>query len=497
MRIQNPILWSDYPDPDLIRVGDCYYMVSTTMFFMPGGPILKSRDLQHWEIVNYLFDRLEGYDTVGAGYGRGQWATSLRYHDGVYYAFFTCLDLGKSFLFRTRDIENGAWERTDYPAPYHDASLLFDDDGTVWLIYNVGDVRLARFAPDFSEICEDGPLFSTPKEGMALRCEGCRALKKDGYYYLFFIDIPMGGIRRELCYRSRNIRGPWEMRVVANSKSGCRNVGVAQGMPVDTPAGEWYMILFGDCGAVGRIPFLYPLTWEEDWPLIGAGQGMRMEYETALEARGENVLIHGDSFDHRENRLARFWQWNHNPDDSAWSFTRRPGWLCLQGAPAEGLMDAKNTLSQRTCGPGCLFTVELDAAGLTKGGKAGLGALQYACALLGVEAVGEDRWRVFTARRDARRGMPGATPLPPGPQYELDSAPLPGPRVFLRAAFDFREGADTVTFSWSPDGWSWQVLGAPEPLTFDLRYFVGTRAALFCYGGGSACFRNFEAEVLE
>ena len=499
MRIRNPILWSDYPDPDLIRVGDTYYMVSTTMFFMPGGPILRSYDLKHWEIVSYIFENLEGYDRVGCGYGRGQWATSLRYHDGVFYAFFTCLDLGRSFLFRTRDPEKSGWERIDYPAPYHDASLLFDDDGTVYLIYNVGDVRLARFSPDFSALLDDAPLFSAPSEGMALRCEGCRALKKDGWYYLFFIDIPAGGIRRELCYRARDIRGPYEHRVVADSMSGCRNMGVAQGMPVDTPRGDWYIIMFGDTGSVGRIPFLYPMTWEEDWPVIGAGQGMRRDYETDMPEKGENVPVHSDSFDHRENRLALWWQWNHSPDNSAWSFTERPGWLRLHAAPAEGLMTAKNTLSQRTAGPVSVFTAELDASGLEPGGKAGLAALQYGCAMIGVEALSGGRFRVLTERRNAPRGFPGGgRPMAePGPQFELDSAPLTGPKVFLRACFDFRDRADTVAFFWSPDGWSWNALGGPEQVNFDGRYFVGTRAALYCYGGGSADFRNFEASVQE
>lgn len=489
MRIENPILWSDYPDPDLIRIGDSYYMVSTTMFFMPGGPILKSKDLVHWEIVSYIFDKIEGYDDVGAGYGRGQWATSLREHNGTVYAFFTCLDRGKSYLYYTDDIEKSFWEHYEYPKTYHDASLLFDDDGTCFLAYNVGDVHLARFSADMQEILDDEPLFSTPKEGMELRCEGCRALKKDGYYYLFFIDIPAGGIRRELCYRAKDIRGPYEFRVVANSVCDYRDRGVAQGMPVDTPDGEWYMILFGDCGAVGRIPFLFPVAWEDGWPLIGAGEGMKREYDTHLVCQGENVLVHSDTFDHGENKLALFWQWNHNPDDSAWSFTERPGFLRLHGAPAEDLMHARNTLSQRTAGPSCTFTVELDAAGLEPGAKAGLAALQYNCSMIGVEAGKNGRHRLFTARRDAMRGMPA------GPQYELASQALSQSRVFLRAQFNFENAHDTVQYFYSLDGWDWQALGHEEPVSFDLRYFVGTRAALYCYGHGYADFREFIAQI--
>ena len=336
---------------------------------------------------------------------------------------------------------------------------------------------------------DDEPLFSTPKEGMGLRCEGCRALKKDGYYYLFFIDIPAGGIRRELCYRAKDIRGPYEFRVVANSVCDYRDRGVAQGMPVDTPDGEWYMILFGDCGAVGRIPFLFPVAWEDGWPLIGAGEGMKREYDTHLVGQGENVLVHSDTFDHGENKLALFWQWNHNPDDSAWSFTERPGFLRLHGAPAEDLMHARNTLSQRTAGPSCTFTVELDASGLEPGAKAGLAALQYNCSMIGVEAGKNGRLRLFTARRDAMRGMPA------GPQYELASQALSQSRVFLRAQFNFENAHDTVQYFYSLDGWDWQALGHEEPVSFDLRYFVGTRAALYCYGHGYADFREFIAQI--
>lgn len=498
MRIQNPIMWSDYPDPDVIRVGDAYYMVSTTMFFMPGGPILKSRDLVHWEIVSYIFETIEGYDTVGAGYGRGQWATSLREHNGRFYAFFTCLDLKKSFLYSTDDIEKSNWSRIDFEGMYHDASLLFDGEHA-YLLYERGgteNVRIVEWEPDMSGFRPgtDRFLLETPSEGMALRCEGCRALYKDGWYYLFFIDIPVGGMRREWCYRSRSVDGPYEARLIADSRCDSRNRGVAQGMVVDTPEGDWYMILFGDFGAVGRIPFLFPVSWEDGWPVVGAGEGMKLTYDVPLASCGENVLVHSDTLGHKENRLANFWQWNHIPDNTKWSFTDRPGWLRLTATPAEGLMDAKNTLSQRTCGPECAFTVELDAAGLEPGGRAGLGALQWDCTFVGVEALADGTCRLFTAKREVVDRT-----APPSPQLDVFTVPLPGAHVFLKAEFDFRDVPDThdtVQFSYSLDGETWFPAGDRQTVTFNLRYFVGTRAALYCYGAGSADFRNFTAEAL-
>ena len=163
-------------------------------------------------------------------------------------------------------------------------------------------------------------------------------------------------------------------------------------------------------------------------------------------------------------------------------------------------MDAKNTLSQRTCGPGCTFTVELDAAGLAPGGFAGLAALQFSCAMIGVEAGRGGRFRVLTARRDAPRGMPGGPQLPPGPQYELDSAPLPDGHVFLRADFDFRDAVDTAVFSWSPDASRWNTLGGSEKLSFDLRYFVSTRSRTVLLRrrlGGFPQFRSGGAKRLK
>ncbi len=161
---------------------------------------------------------------------------------------------------------------------------------------------------------------------------------------------------------------------------------------------------------------------------------MKLCYDVPLVPRGENVLVHGDSLNHAENRLENFWQWNHNPDDAKWSFTARSGWLRLTASPAVGLMDAKNTLSQRTCGPQCEFTVELDAAGLAAGGRAGLAALQWDCALVGVEAQADGSYRLFTAKRDVIDRT-----TPPTPQADVFTAPLSGARVFLKAAFDFRD----------------------------------------------------------
>ena len=138
--ISNPVIWADVPDVDVIRVGDTYYMVSTTMYFSPGAPIMKSNDLVSWEICNYVYDTYAQGDVQNLtngkhDYAHGQWATSLRYHKGTYYVFFGSYGSGKSYIYKTNDIENGTWTRSEINGMYHDASLFFDDDGRNYLIY--------------------------------------------------------------------------------------------------------------------------------------------------------------------------------------------------------------------------------------------------------------------------------------------------------------------------------------------------------------------------
>lgn len=220
--IKNPIFWSDVPDVDVIRVGNAFYMVSTTMHVMPGCPVMKSTDLVNWEIQSYIYDTIEdndGYNLKNGQnvYGRGQWATSLRYNNGTFYACFVCNDMKKTYLYYTKDIESGDWKRYVYDGIYHDMSLLFDD-GRLFMFHQCGDIRITELKPDGSGILEGGInqlLFSTPKENIGLRCEGCHAYKVNGYYYLIFIEWPKdgNGRRREVCYRSKELLGPYERKL--------------------------------------------------------------------------------------------------------------------------------------------------------------------------------------------------------------------------------------------------------------------------------------------
>lgn len=272
----NPIIWADVPDPSVIRVGDEYYMSSTTMHMMPGTPIMRSTDLVNWEIVGYPYDRLEENDIYALrngqdAYGRGSWASSLNYHDGKFYVLFSALDSGKTYLFSTRD-PAGKWSRTEFFTYMHDPSLLFDDDGKAYIIHGRTNLQITELSPDLKSINLTGlnkTIIETDKEGM----EGAHAYKIDGRYYITTIWWEPGDKRKQYVYRADKIDGPYEGRLVLDDNMGYKNNGVAQGGLVDTPDGEWYAMLFQDHDAVGRIPVLVPVRWEDGWPVYGDENG--------------------------------------------------------------------------------------------------------------------------------------------------------------------------------------------------------------------------------
>lgn len=495
--ITNPVIWADVPDPSVIRVGDTYYMVSTSMHSMPGCPIMRSTDLQHWELVSYVFDVLEERESHrlldGRGvYGQGSWAASLRHHNGRFYVCFSCNDTKRFYVYQTDDIERGPWERHVMEELLHDPALLFDD-GRVFVIYGNGDIRIRELTADATAFKPGGIdrlLFSTEKEGIMLRCEGCHAYRLNGYYYLFFIEWPKigNGRRRQLVYRSRDLLGPYEHRIVLDDDAGYFNNGIAQGGIVDTPDGDWYAVLFQDHGAVGRAPWVIPVTWEDDWPVVGVDGKAPRTFDIALPASPEPVkpLVTGDDFE--GDRLASQWQWNHNPDNGLWSLADRPGWLRLKtGHLSPGIETARNTLTQRTEGPACQGETLLDFAGLKPGDRAGLVALQHFYGTVGIR-VDEDGNK-FVAM--CVRGEDGLEAV-------VEQVPAPDGPVRLKIAFDFADNRDTATFFWATEDSTWTTIGQPLRLKYTLDHFMGCRIGLYSYAtlasGGHADFDYFHYE---
>ncbi|WP_274652134.1 glycoside hydrolase 43 family protein [Paenibacillus humicola] len=492
--IINPVIWSDVPDVSVIRVGTTFYMVSTSMHSMPGCPIMKSENLMHWEIVNYVFETFEDNDAHnlldGKGiYGKGSWAASLRHHNGMFYVIFSCNDMNRFYVYRTTDIENGSWERSVFEGLRHDPSLLFDD-GRVFVFHGNGNIRITELTADASAVKEGGInrlLFETEREGIGLRCEGCHAYKLNGYYYLFFIDWPNTGNkrRRELVYRSRELLGPYERKLLLDDDMGYRNNGVAQGGIVDTPGGEWFAVLFQDHDAVGRIPCVVPVSWEDDWPVFGVDGKVPHSFEAPLPAAEPKPLVIGDEFEYAGNKLALNWQWNHNPDNRLWSVTERPGWLRLQtGAIAGSVEFARNTLTQRTEGPACSGWTMMDTFGMKPGDRAGMVALASLFGAVGIQTDDNGSRHVFMSVKGSEGG-----------EEKVETVPYEGNRVYVKIDFNFKNSADLAHFYYSSDGESWRAIGRPLQMKYTLHHFMGYRVGLFNYAtkqaGGHVDFDFF------
>lgn len=521
---RSPLIWADIPDPSVIRVDGAhgrptYYMSSTTMHLAPGVPIMKSRDLVHWEIVNYVYDQLAGNDKLALrngenAYGQGSWASSLRYTNGCYYLVTFSYTTGKTHIYKTVDPEKGRWTRITLDKVYHDPSLLVDDDGRVYLVYGSGDIGVVELTAEVNAVKEGGVnQVIIPEAGRIagtsfyVPAEGAHIHKINGKYYIFLITWPRescGGLRAmrtQLVYRADRITGPYEGRVIL------REAGIAQGGLVDTPEGDWYAILFQDHGAVGRIPYLLPVSWEDGWPVVSTALATPLSTVMAtadpmgtkglpdlpalVRAGGlQPGIVASDEFDREELKLV--WQWNHNPENKYWSLRDRPGYLRLiNGRVATGLLDTVNTLTQRTFGPECSATIAMETGKMKEGDLAGLGVLQKKYGFVGVacaraEGAGSSKFIIM---------VDGGC----DPPEERARIPLTQERVYLRVDIDYKNRADKAYFFASLDGEEWQAVGEPLQMSYTIPHFMGYRFALFNYAtrepGGFVDFDYFKIEA--
>lgn len=491
----NPIIFADVPDMSMIRVGETYYMSSTTMHMSPGVPIMKSKDLVNWSLVNYAYDTLASVDELNLAngkstYGRGSWASCIRYHNGTYYVSTFAATTNKTYIYSTKNIEKGPWKRVSISPAYHDHSLFFDDDGKVYLIYGNKKLTLLELNEDVSGVKNGGvnqviiENSSQPSENVAASGlgEGSQLFKVNGKYYLFNITWPRGGMRTVVIHRADKITGPWEGRVAL------QDLGVAQGGLIDMPNGTWYAYLFRDFGSVGRIPYLVPVNWEDGWPVLGVNG----KVPGTLDLRANKSLIPGivesDEFNRKKGEplLPLVWQWNHNPDNSLWSVTKRKGYLRLTtGRIDTSFLLARNTLTQRTIGPVCSGSVSIDVSNMKDADFAGLALLQKNYGLLGVRVEGAKKIIVMI---NAGTGKP----------VEAETVPLDQKIIYFKTECDFTNKKDVANFFYSLDGKNWKPVGTELKMSYTLPHFMGYRFALFNYAtkniGGYADFDYFRIE---
>jgi len=503
----NPIIYSDFPDPDIIRIEDTYYMISTTMHFTPGASILRSYDLANWELVGHVYDTLD--DTPGqklegnSAYGQMMWAPTFRYNNGTFYLIFAANDTKKTYLFTTDDPE-GTWSKSYIEGFYHDSSLLFDDDGRVYLAYGNYEIHLIELAKDLSGpkpgglnrtiVVEDGDV--------RLGYEGAHLQKHNGKYYLFLINWPSGeGRRSEWCFIADSLEGEFVGRKIINDDLGFFNNGVAQGGMIDTPEGDWYLFMFQDRGAVGRIPILIPMEFDEDYPVI---KNATIPLELSVKSiRPEYIyqpLNGSDDFNYQpEEKLKNFWQFNHQQNPELWSIIKREDEKAFRvktDKVVPNLTLAQNTLTQRTVGPKSSAMVTVDGSGMNIGDVAGLCILQGSYGAIALKKQADAYCLVMMNRPGDYNGHMGGVWDESAPIVH-EEIKIIKPVVRLKVEVDFTDLADKARFYYLENN-LWQPLGEVHQLYFKLDHFVGARFGLFMYStkkvSGHVNFLHFKYE---
>jgi beta-xylosidase len=469
----NPLIPADFPDPDVIRVGDTYYMISTTMFVFPGATVLKSKDLVNWEYCSNALPRFDfspcyNLDNCNR-YAHGQWATSLKYHDGKFYLLFITLDEG-GFLCSASKAE-GPWEVRKLPRGFYDPGLFFDDDGRIYVTHGYSKISVTELNPDFSPKSKDSLVFTGDiRKGL----EGMHVYKINGYYYLYGTYGGRDGI--QVALRSRNIYGPYEQKVVIRDTTPGINYGIHQGALIQTAAGEWWTILFVDSGPFGRFPSLQPVTWIDDWPMVGVDGKAVTRYRKPkhgfdnkpreVNSMPRHHLPTSDEFN--RNSLGMQWGFNHNPVADKWSLAERPGYLRLRtAAVVKSLPQARNMLTQRPFAHydstvPTVATTKLDLRKMKDGDITGLAVFQDPYAWLGVKMNGDKKYLQMSNNGVA-----------------IDSVEIKAPVVYLRTiALNY---TGIARFSYSLDGRKFIPLGNELHMQFNLKIFTGNKFGLFNY----------------
>jgi xylan 1,4-beta-xylosidase len=506
----NPLFYEEFSDPDLIRVGDDFYLTGTTMHSMPGLPVLHSKDLVNWRLLSYAMQTLD----LGPGfrlengqniYGQGIWAPSFRHHDGTFY-IFSNVNRQTTQVFTARD-PAGPWQHRAMKRALHDLSVLFDDDGKVYVVWGYRGIKFAQLNEALDDIVPGTEREIIP-EGAGMG-EGLHFYKIDGKYLL--LSAWYADRMRMPAARADKPEGPYEVNqaisidedfglplgnrltdawgrtqplvIKPGDPHATGKISLHQGGIVQTPLGEWWGFSMIDANSVGRLTALSPITWQDGWPYFGLPGNLTRNPRTWVKPRTAEPqpirVPYTRNDDFSGPALANVWQWNHVPVNDAWSLTARSGHLRLNALPADTLWNARNTLTQRAIGPRSSPVAVLDVAALRDGDSAGLALFNRPYAWLGVQRVGG---KTRLVQFDEHSGR-------------TESRELTGKRVWLRADCDFI--TEQANFSYSLDGRKYLPFGKPFTMVFQLATFQGVRYSLFAFNssgarGGAADFDSFE-----
>ena len=515
----NPLFYDEFSDPDIIRVEEDYYLAGTTMHCVPGLVVLHSKDLVNWEFSSYCFDRFDDSDDFNLrngkeAYGQGIWAPAIRYHNGKFYIFSNINGHGLQVFIS--DSAKGPWKHQKIEGDIYDLSVLFDDDGKIYAIHKYGNVTVTELKPDLSGPVEGSSKVVIP-EGNAMG-EGHHIYKINGMYYILSADYsPMG---RMQCARSKSIWGPYETCVISERESfgysaawTTNNVGLGSKVPedgftfktgkpedtrlicstihqggiVEAPDGKWWGVSMQDFNGVGRTTCLSPITWVDGWPYFGLEKNLGRSPRTWFKPN-DAVKTPQAPYDRCDDFSGKtfkpVWQWSHNPDDKMWSLNKeRKGWLRLHSMPANQLLWAKNSLTQRAIGPVSYTSVKLDASRLKVGDEAGLGAINMPYASLGVVKTDKGlSLRCYDQREN---------------KEVLKLLNKNNKVVWLRLYGDYDKSQ--LQYSYSLNGKNWENIGEQIISSYQLKTFQGVRVTLYAFNkneqnGGVADFDDFKVE---
>ncbi len=506
----NPLFYDEFSDPDLIRVGDDYYLTGTTMHAMPGLPVLHSKDLVNWEFLCYVVDKLDfgpayrledGKDI----YGQGIWAPCLRYHDGKFY-IFTNVN-GQTTQLCTATNPAGPWTKNKMKKSLHDLSVLFDDDGKAYVVWGYDEVHLAELTDNLTDTKPGTEQVIVPKgSGVG---EGCHFYKINGKYYI--TNTNYDPLCYQVCLRAEKPTGPYEVNVMSakenlgvgtgwlhkNTRKGppfeliapvknfVGSIPMHQGGIVQIQSGEWWGWSMLDHNSVGRVTALSPVTWQDDWPYFGLPGNLTRSPRTWIKPNtGFSSPPHAPyerSDDFSAGRLKAVWQWNHVPVDKNWSLAERKGFLRLHSLPAKDFWNARNTLTQRAIGPESIATIEIETGALKPGDIAGLALLNLPFSWIGIR---KEQGGITVQQFDQQKG-------------DAVTEKINASKIWLKVHCNFDN--EKAVFSYSTDGTLFHPLGDTFTMVFQLRTFQGVRFSLFNFNttgveGGYADFNNFIVE---
>ena len=467
---RNPVLHADYSDPDVCAVGEDYFLTASSFNCTPGLPILHSKDLVNWKIVNYALKKVEPVEYYNEPrHGKGVWAPSIRFHGGMYYIYWGDPDFG-IFMVKTRD-PYGEWDKpvlVKAGKGMIDPCPLWDDDGRVYLAHAWAGSRakfnsvltVCELNKEGTKVISDPVLVFDGNDGVNHTIEGAKFYKRNGFYYLF---APAGGVVSgwQLVMRSKDVYGPYEARIVmAQGKTDIN--GPHQGGWVDTPAGESWFLHFQDKGAYGRVLHLNPMKWVNDWPVIGVdkdGDGCgdpvsRYRKPKTGKTYPIETPVESDEFDTR--KLGLQWEWHANYQD-VFGFTTNMGYVRIYGHELsphfKNFWEVPNLLMQKFPAEEFTATAKLKVSAKDDGQLSGLIIMGWDYSWIGVEKQGEKFLLKQAVCKDAEQGnleqVSTLAVLEPSRKFEAGLFPNYEREIYIRVHVD--KGA-YCRFSYSLDG---------------------------------------------